>query len=124
MEYGRIWLEKGILFTEYPVGYNMTLALAKEGVRERLRVSGGITRPLVADVRNLKYVDSEALKYLASEEAVQFVSAIAIIKETPIQNLFANFYLKLNKPRVPTRLFSTKDKALRWVELFKEKMLN
>lgn len=122
--HGRIWLEKGIVFTEYPPEYKMTLELAREGVEERLSISGGVTRPLLADVRNLKRVDDAAMKFLASEEAVQYLSAIAIVKETPIQNLFANFYLKFDKPRVPTRLFSAMDKALRWLELFKDKTLN
>lgn len=114
----KIYLKDGIVFGGYQPELRMDLAVAKRTVEHRLTVSDGVTRPLLVDTRNLKYVEDDAREYLASKEAGQYVAALAVLTNTPIQNLFANFYMKLNKPPMPTRLFASKEKAIRWLQLF------
>lgn len=113
----KIYLEGGILFASYQPDLRIDLEIAKKTVEHRLAVSNGVSRPLLADVRNLKYVENDAREYLASKEASQYVKALAVLTDTPIQNLFANFFMKVNKPPMPTHLFTNEGKAIRWLQL-------
>ena len=74
--------------------------------------------PVLADIRNLGKVSDEAREWLATDEANELIPAMAILTNNPIQKLLANFYLMLSKPSMPTRLFTDKDKALRWLKLY------
>jgi hypothetical protein len=117
-EHVRIWLEDRILFFVYQPELQIDLTIAKQTVQDRLKISDGITRPVLADIRDLKHVENDARDYLASTEAGQNISSLAVLTKTPIQNLFANFYFKLSKPPMPTQLFTDQGKALRWLKLF------
>jgi len=118
-EHIKIWLRSGIIDSEYSPNLHITLQVAKKIIEDRLKVSSGVSYPCLADIRNLKRVNDDAREYLAGEEACQLITALAVLTNTPIQNLFANFYLKFNKPKVKTMLFTDKEKALRWLELFR-----
>ena len=41
--------------------------------------------------------------------------ASAIIINSLSQKLLGNFYLKINKPNEPTKMFSDKKKAIEWI---------
>ena len=113
----KIELLDGIIFFSYKEK-NINIEVAKKTVQDRLQISKGINRPVFADIRKMNAVDNDAREYLASKEAGQFIVALAVFTNTPIQNLFANFYLKFSKPPMPTQLFTDKEKAIRWLKLY------
>lgn len=115
---GKLRLENGIIYGEYFPNTVITLELAKQAVQDRYSLTKGVSYPVLADAINLKLVDDEARSYLGSEEACKYITALAIVTDKPISNLFANVYLKWDKPPVPTKLFTDKTKALRWLKLF------
>ncbi len=61
-------------------------------------------------------VSKEGREYAATEEAVEFTIAEAYVIQSLAQRILGNFYLKFNKPKVPTRLFTDKDKAEKWLK--------
>jgi hypothetical protein len=122
--YVTTWLENGVIHFVYKPNLMIDLAIAKSTVQTRLGVTKGIPRPILADIKGMKRVNDEARDYLASEEACQLIISLAVMTNTPIQNLFANFYLKFSKPKMPTQLFTDKAKALRWLEFFKQQKQN
>lgn len=123
-EHIQVWLEEGILFFIYQPELKISLTIARQTVQDRLKVSNGVTRPVIADIRNLKHVDDDARDYLASKEAGVNINSLAVVTNTPIQNLFANFYLKLSRPPMPTQLFTDREKALRWLKLYTHVQVN
>lgn len=123
-EHIKMYLEKGILNFIYQPNSYITMEIAKKTVQDRIKFTNGIKRPILADIRGMKRVESDAQEYLASEEACNLICALGVLTDTPIQNLFANFYLKFSKPKMPTQLFIDKEKALRWLELYKDKSQN
>lgn len=46
--------------------------------------------------------------------------AFAMLVDTPLSRTLDNFYLGLNKPPLPTRLFTTEDKGLEWLKGYLE----
>lgn len=47
------------------------------------------------------------------------VSAVAIIADNLAYRIIANFYLKVNKPKNPYRVFKKLDEAVEWLGTFK-----
>jgi len=122
----RVWKKDGIVFCEYKPNLYVDMKVAKLTVESRQLATGGKDLPVFVDIRNLNRVEEEARKYLASKEAGENIKALAIIKAGFIVNLFANWFLKIDKPPFPTKLFtgSQMEMAVRWLELFKPEQEN
>lgn len=114
-----IWLENGITHLVYKPGFVVTLDIAKQIVKKRIEVSGGITRPAFIDITRMVAVNKEARKYLAREEAARHISAGAIYLDNYVHYLAGRVFLNIDKPNIPSKLFTCKEKALRWLEPYK-----
>lgn len=65
-------------------------------------------------------VDDESRKFLASEQGVHNRTAIAFVLQSLGQRLVANFYIKMNKPKVPTKFFNIQAEAESWLLSIKQ----
>jgi len=63
-------------------------------------------------------ITDDAKKYGQSDEAMKSRIAIAYVTNSITNKLMFNLYLKFYKPRVPLQMFSTKEKALKWLNTF------
>ncbi len=114
-----IYFKDRVIYASYQPKLAIDLEIAKKTSMYRKQISqkrGDM--PVLADIRNLGKVSDEAREWLATDEANELIPAMAILTNNPIQKLLANFYLMLSKPSMPTRLFTDKDKALRWLKLY------
>jgi len=118
-QYSRMWIEDGIGFQIYKADAIITLDVAKRMVATRIASFKGIARPVYVDVRNLVSIDSASRKYFASREAGELILAGAIHLDNPINQFFGNIFLLVDTPITPAKLFTNKDKALRWLQQFK-----
>lgn len=62
--------------------------------------------------------DPEILSKAAKKEAHRYISARAIVCDTLSHRILGNFFIKIQKPPVPTKMFSTEEQALLWLEQF------
>jgi hypothetical protein len=60
-------------------------------------------------------VDSDARVYMSSDYALQYSIAEAFVLKSLSQRLIGNFYLKFQRPKVPTKLFSEIIEARKWL---------
>lgn len=51
----------------------------------------------------------------ASEEYTKHVSAVALFSNKSYEAIMGTLYLKISKPKVPTRFFDNRQKALEWL---------
>jgi hypothetical protein len=117
----KIWLgEDGIVRSIEPRAEAVTLAYTKEIFSAILKVSKGKKRPFLADIRKIKSVDRESREYFASEEVSNAVSAIALLVSSPVSKVIGNFYMRLNNPVCPTKLFTSESEAIEWLKGFIE----
>lgn len=118
---GKIWLEgDGIVrFTYFPK-VEVTLADAKKSIAVVLKISKGKTQPLFVDSRGIKSMEREARTYYAGEEAAKAVSACALLIGSPISRVIGNFFLGINKPKFPVKLFTSESEAIEWLRRFIE----
>lgn len=113
-----IELDKGILVGSYQCEI-VDLETAKSAVSYRLENYGNKDHPLLIYSNKIKHITKDAREYLASEEGCQKIKCCAIITNSIVTRVIANFFLQINKPLVPTRLFTDEVSARKWLSKYK-----
>ncbi len=100
-----------------------TLQTAKENIdaQERTRDALGkeMTRVLV-DMRQTTRITREARTYYAGERVASIQRATALLVSSPLSATVANFFMGLNKPLSPTRMFTKADEAIAWLQSYSD----
>ena len=110
--------EDGILQIKMLEGVHITLEKVKEYYEASCQLTK-FSKVLVMVDNTLDYtITDEAKKYSAGEEASRNKIAIAVISNSIANKLAANLYIKFYKPIVPTKMFSDKSAALKWLKTF------
>lgn len=63
-------------------------------------------------------ITEEAKFFGASKEVTDTRIAVAYITNSIANKLMFNLYLSVNKPEVPTKMFSSKENGLKWLKTF------
>lgn len=92
----------------------MTLEIAQHCVTQRISFSEGKSYPCLIDMRDLQSVTPEARAYMGVEGA-ECITAGALIIGSPVTKMIANLFLMVNKPPVPTRMFTNESVAREWL---------
>lgn len=116
-------VENSIVYVIYKKGVTIDLEAAKEIGQLRRNFLKGRSYPGLADVRFLKLVTRDVRKYLEKEATLgpkaSGVTVIALLVRSRITVITANLFMKFVKPKIPTKVFITKENALKWLEQFK-----
>jgi len=104
-------------------GDQATEELAKENVDAQETVRDGMrkrkTRVLI-DMTTVNEISKEARDYFANERTASIQRATALLIGSPVSRVIGNFFMGLNKPISPTRLFTDPQKAIRWLHTFSD----
>lgn len=92
-----------------------TLADARENTAAFAALAAGVKHPLVVDMRTNFALEPGVREHYASPEAVASCSAIALLISSTAGRVIGNFFLALQSPTVPTRLFADDAEAIAWV---------
>jgi hypothetical protein len=113
-------LEDDLLIGYYKKDKKTDLNAAKQIVRDRLALTEG--HPVLALAINLgvRNITKEARDYLASKDGVKSLIAGAIIVGSPVGSVIGNWLLSLSKPLIPSRAFTKKEAAIRWLQQFRK----
>jgi len=118
---GRLWLrEDGIVHVVTKPGAEQTLADARDQIAAIGRIGRGKGLPVLVDFKNLKSQDRGARTYFAGKETAEAVTACAILISSPLSRVIGNFYMGLNKPVAPTKLFTSESDAIEWLKAYLE----
>jgi hypothetical protein len=95
------------------------LDMVKEVVAVQREVLQGQPILVLLDVSKAEGVTEAAREYTSGEhvEGLQIAMAIVISSSLPMR-LFANFFIKFNRPPAPTKMFNTKEQAISWLKSF------
>jgi hypothetical protein len=72
---------------------------------------------VLVDARVNLSVSREARAF-AAQSKNDGCTACAFLITSTANKLIGNFYINVNKPLTPTKIFSTEEKAIEWLELF------
>lgn len=113
--------QNGILHGKYKNQATIDLQTAKTIVRQRKKITGNKRTVGIVDVTDAGNMTNDARSYMAEEEAMDLTNAFAIIASNSFQKLMVTGYIKMNKPTVPTKIFTHNQyqEAIEWAKSFK-----
>jgi len=112
--------EDGIVHAVTKPGSEQTLADAREQIAAIGKIGRGKALPVLVDFKNIKSQDRGARAYFAGKEPAKVVTACAILLSSPLSRVIGNFYMGLNKPVTPTKLFTSESEAIEWLKEYLE----
>lgn len=105
-----------ILHTDCFPNTIMTLEDGKESTRISAEMVNNEPLPLLCDLTNVVKMSQDCRNHFAGEEHAKTFSKCALIVTNPISKIIGNFFLGLNKPLKPTKLFTSKEQGLKWLK--------
>jgi hypothetical protein len=98
--------------------HNYTLQNLKEINQAQRKICHGGKLPVLIMAATYANIEDNAREYAASKESTQYSTAEGFVLKSLGQRILANFYLKVNKPEVPTRFFSEEKQAVEWLRSY------
>lgn len=112
----RIWLgDDGIMRIGFPQDYHFKLEDIQDLNRQHREISS-VCRPLLVYAESVAAAEHGAQQFASSKEAVEVVSAMAIIVRSFFTRALADIFMRFHKPPYPTRVFASEADALVWLE--------
>jgi hypothetical protein len=81
-----------------------------------LSLSNGKKWGVLVDAENFFSTTSEFRQLSASKEYTDLRLALAIVTNSMATKIIGNFFIKVNKPASPTKLFSDEKQAFEWLK--------
>lgn len=116
-DYARFWIEGHILYFEYKPDTVITLAVAQKVVSDRIQFQNETIYSVLCDIRGIVDSDKAGRDYLAQSGSI-LTKAVAILGHPNVSETMSSFYLKINKPSVPSAFFINKQSALAFLEAY------
>ena len=104
-------------------GDQVTEELDKENIDEQESVRDSLHKMqirVLIDMTAITQISKEARDYFANERTASIQRATALLIGSPVSRVIGNFFMGLNKPISPTRLFTDPQKAIQWLHTFSD----
>jgi len=93
-----------------------------EDVKENVAAFGKLSKykkiPVLIIGGYFTTIKKETRIFMASAESLKYSKAEAFLLKSLAQKILINFYIRVDKPLVPTRVFTDKQKAIDWLKEF------
>ena len=67
------------------------------------------------DIRDMLFIDSKVRNFAAAQYR-SHVAGLAILTGSVFNVYFANLFIKYSSPKLPTKLFTSEDDAIQWLQ--------
>lgn len=102
----------GVVHFKWRPGTYIDLGLAEMSVGRIRELVAGEQLPLCVHLNGTRGVSQEARNFY---QANPVGPAMAFVATSPVARVIGNFFIGLNKPTIPTRLFDREDQAVQWL---------
>lgn len=97
-------------------GAEESLADAQINAQAALTLNAGQRLPILVDMRKMKAQHRDARQHYGSLEVAQSVRVVALLVESRLSMIIANFFISISNTNVPTRIFTSEADALAWLK--------
>lgn len=104
----------GVLYFEYKPIQLLYYEVAKDILKQRLHLQGEVSYPIFCRTTGIHDMDKGARDLMAAEGSL-YTKAVALVDQRFIAKTMADFYIRINRPLVPTSVFKNEKKALRFL---------
>jgi hypothetical protein len=98
---------------------DLTLENSKEILKFTRSHSPWKLSPILLTGGDFMNQEKESREFNGSHEVLQYCSAMAFISDSLAKKLLANFFISINKDKVPMKFFNNENDALQWLSQFK-----
>jgi hypothetical protein len=102
----------------------LTLKSSKEILQFTRSKSPWKLSPLYLSGGDFMMQDKESREFNASGEVTQYCSAIAFLSDSLGKKLLANFFIAMNRDKIPMKFFNSEDEAFKWLSQFETILLD
>ncbi|MGZ3862413.1 MAG: DUF7793 family protein [Bacteroidia bacterium] len=74
--------------------------------------------PLLIDARNIKSISKEARDHFSIQNRETGINSFGVLIDSPLSRIIGNFFMGLNKPTVPAKLFTNEEEAVQWLKQY------
>lgn len=111
------WMgEDGICRTVTKPGADIGLSAAMENSHAVNSFYKTKKFPLLIDARNIQAMSKEARKHFSTNGRETKINCFGIVVTSPLSRVIGNFFMGINKPQVPARLFNNEQDAIAWLK--------
>lgn len=82
------------------------------------KLANGNNYVVLFEIAEFAFISKEAREYGGENELGELRKAMAIVVKSMAHRILANFFINVNKPPTPTKVFNDKAKALEWLNKF------
>ena len=75
-------------------------------------------KPTLVLMPDMARVEREARAFFASEEYMRLCSQTALVVGSPVSRVIGNFFVGLNRPTYPCKIFDDPELAAQWLREF------
>lgn len=91
---------------------------ARENVEALFSLIRGRPLPVLVDIRAAGTTSPEARRVYATE--IHNTPAQAVLVDSAFTRMVAGLFVRLSRPKIPTRLFTSEEEATAWLHQFLE----
>jgi hypothetical protein len=110
--------EDGIVNTNILLNGSATLQQAKELLDAYIKVTNGIKTPHLFTVTKLSIMETEVMEFIKNTANKHGKADAFVIHSLP-QKILGNAYIRFQTPQIPTKFFSSEEKAIEWLNQYK-----
>jgi hypothetical protein len=108
--------EQGILIVRIRKGARQAPADALENLDVTSALAAGQRRPLLVDITGSPPLDAETRHlYSGQSLAAGFTALGLLVERSALGPMMGNIYLRVARPGIPTRVFTSEDDARHWL---------
>ena len=107
--------DDGLLYVVMRPGCRDTEATAREIIAASVKHAGSSSRGILIDMSAVAAITREARSYYAYRPFPRPDMAVALVVGSRVSRMIANFFLGLNRPPVPVRMFDDELVAAEWL---------
>lgn len=109
------WMEEEIVRVMYKNNVLIGADAAREVIALRRKSFPGDHPYLVYLYTSMQCITPEARKLFASKDACEGVTRGALLVKSFINKILGNTYLNIDRPLVPTKMFTDEKEAITWL---------
>ncbi|MDH5716242.1 MAG: STAS/SEC14 domain-containing protein [Spirochaetia bacterium] len=116
----KISLENNYIQIQILPDVEITLEDIKENEKAILKISHEKKYPILVDATMLRNITKEARFYSSDENNFTMIKALAVVAKSIFIQTLGNFFIGINKPNYPIKIFNSKEEALIWIKDYNE----
>ena len=93
---------------------------AQENIAAMFEVSKDPKLRIISDIRGLKTATKTAREVGASDEFAAKVRCMGLVVGSAATRVIGSFFMRINRPKYPTQLFTSVEDAEAWIRTFDE----